>query len=102
MALLDEVRSVLRVSSSRTDIEIESLIDAALADMMRVGIRPELLNEESLDPLVKNAVFCFVKANYGFDNDEAERFMNSYHLMVANLLNSSANIADKSGNNALV
>lgn len=91
MALIDEVRPCLRVISTATDAEIQMWIDAAIADMRRCGVKDELLDVESMCPLAKSAVTCFVKSQYGYDNDEADRFMGSYQMMLTGLLNSKAN-----------
>ena len=89
MALIDEARVWLRVSGEYTDTEIQDMLDEAIADMDRCGVRDELL--EDITPLVKGAMREYVKAHYGYDNDEANRFKASYDLMLANLLNSDAN-----------
>ena len=93
MSLLDDARVAVRVTTSTTDSEIETWVNAALADMRRCGVKDELLDEdaETFDPMVRSAVICYVKANYGFDNSEAPRFMSAYHATVKGLLNSSAN-----------
>lgn len=88
MALLDEMRAAVRVMSDMTDDEIQTWIDAAIADMRRCGVLPELLVEESLSPLAKSAVTNYVRANYGLDNSESTRFHESYNLTVTNLMNS--------------
>lgn len=93
MSLLDDVRVAVRVSHSATDVEIQMWIDAALADMKRVGVREELLLDASPAALVKAAVVCYVKANYGYDVEERPQFSDSYRRIVCDLLNSSANIA---------
>lgn len=88
MALLEDIRRVTRTSSEAFDDEIQMLIDAALADMRRVGINPTLLEEETLHPLAKTAIAMYVKANYGYDNDEAERFADAYEATKRDLKNS--------------
>ncbi len=96
MALLDEVRANLRVTSELTDDEIQMWVSAALADMKRVGIDETLLAEGSMDPLARGAVTLYVKGHYGYDNDEAPRFLSHYRQTVAALLNSPANTAQSS------
>ena len=69
-------------------------IDAAKADMRRCGVHDSLLVEETMSSLAKSAVVCFVcfvKGQYGYDNSEAPRFLESYRMMLAGLLNSKAN-----------
>lgn len=91
MSLLEDLRVTVRVTTTKTDSEIQAWIDAALADMKRVGIRSELLAAEAPAPLVKAAIISYVKANYGYDNAEAPRFQAMYNATVASLLNSDAN-----------
>ena len=88
MALLDDVRTALRVVSTAMDSEIEALVAAALADMARVGVRESLIDEDDPDPLVRMAVMLYCKARFGYDNDEAARFEESYRQIVADMLNS--------------
>jgi hypothetical protein len=91
MALLDDVRACLHVSSNKTDAEIQIWIDAALANMRSCGVKEELLQPKSLGAMAKAAVVMYVKANYGYDNSEAPRFQQAYDSTVISLLNSKAN-----------
>ena len=91
MALIDDVRTCLRVTRTATDAEVRMWIDAAKADMRRCGVHDSLLVEETMSSLAKSAVVCFVKGQYGYDNSEAPRFLESYRMMLAGLLNSKAN-----------
>lgn len=91
--LLQEVKVALRVSSDKTDSEVTAWVGAALADMARVGVDPSKLSPAALDPLCKAAVLLYVKGMYGFDNDEAPRFLESYRLVVAELMNSPSSYA---------
>lgn len=92
MAWLDDAKLVLRVSSDRMDDEIQMLIDAALDDLNMKGVNPLIVSEDSTVPLVKQAVMLYVKCHWGFDNDEADRFGNSYRQTVIDLLNSRHNV----------
>lgn len=97
MALIDDIRKSLRLTTDALDSEVQMLADSALYDMERVGVDPDLLSvddEGSLEnPFVKNAVTCYCKAHFGYDNAEADRFDESYRRIVCDLLNSSRNIA---------
>lgn len=88
MALTDDVKVALRVSSNAYDAEVAALVAAALADMRRVGVPDAALSEKSPDPLARMAVLLFCKARFGYDNDEAPRFEESYRQTVADLANS--------------
>ena len=46
MALLDDIRKSLRLSSDVLDEEVQMLIGSALYDMERVGVNPALLQVE--------------------------------------------------------
>ena len=93
MALLDDARLALRVSSEVFDDEISDLIDAAMSDMVRVGIEEDFVRDPDTHPLVKRAVMCYCKAHFGFDNDQAAFFNESYRQVVCDLLHSEHNIA---------
>lgn len=92
MAWLDDAKLVLRVSSDAMDDEIQMLIDAALNDLDMKGVNPLIVSEESTVPLVKQCVMLYVKCHFGYDNQEAERFGNSYRQAVIDLLNSRYNV----------
>ena len=97
MALLDDMKVSARVSAGTDDFdsELQDIIDAALIDLQRKGIKTELLDEDDPDKLVKQAVRLYVKAHFGYDNSERGEFLASYDQTVIDLLNSSANSADQ-------
>ncbi len=83
------VKTVLRVSADVYDAEIQMLIDSAVCDLQRVGIREEFIEEGN--PLVVKAVCCYCKANFGYDNSDASFFDKAYRQTVVDLMNSKAN-----------
>lgn len=85
MALLDEVKVALRVTSDAFDTEIQGLIEAAKRDLNRVGVDVALINS---DPLAKMAVVLFAKSRFGYDNSDASRFEDAYRQTVVDILNS--------------
>jgi len=105
MALLDDVKVAVRVSHDATDSEVEGLIAAAMFDMANKGVSVAWLGTDPMAPtfsfddidegalpaMAKQAIVTYVKANYGYDNDEAERFEKSYDSIVCSLLNSRFN-----------
>lgn len=97
MALIDDAKVALRVTTDRLDSEVQMLVDAAVADMRRVGVPDDLLYEDTMDPYVKAAVILFVKASFGYDNSEASRFQNSYRQMVKDILNSPSTYSRQAG-----
>lgn len=84
MALLDDVKLALRISSSAFDAEINDLITAAKADLQLSGVVETKVNDEE-DPLIKRAVITYVKANFGWDNPDVERLQQSYDMLKTHL-----------------
>lgn len=92
MALLDDMRMRLRVTSTATDEEIDGEIFAAIADMRRCGVKDALLEAENPSPLVKHAIAMYCRAYYGYDNaNERPQFIAAYERTLCDLLNSKAN-----------
>lgn len=73
MALLDDVKVALRVSTNAFDSEITDLINAAVADMGIAGVS----NSDTTDPLVKRAVITYCRLNFG-QPDDYDRLKASY------------------------
>ncbi len=98
MAMLDDVKVALRVTTARTNGEIEAYIGAALFDMQNKGVKPDFLavNAENSDymPIVKTAVINYCKALYGRDIEASERnaCMSTYRSIVTSLLNGKQNV----------
>lgn len=79
MDLREEVKVRLRVKSAAFDeAEIQPLVQACENDLLRVGVYPD----ES-DPLVRQAVALYCKANFGLSEDPrmAERFQRAYEAL---------------------
>ena len=107
MSLLDDVKVTLRVGHDATDSEVMDLIAAAVFDMANKGVSTKWLGTDPMDPsfcvsdidadalpvMAKRAIVTYAKANYGYDNDDAELFMKSYDSIVCSLLNSRFNAA---------
>ena len=75
--LLEDIKTALRISNVAYDAEIQDLIDTAKADLSLTG----LVAVDETDPLTKRAITVFVKANFGFDNPDAERLQKSYEML---------------------
>jgi len=97
--LLELCRSAERVVSTMTDDEIQMLIDAAVAEMRRVGVRESSLgisdgemDESKMNPLARYLIVMFVKANYGHDDaTEFQIWDSRYTTTLTALMNSSMN-----------
>ncbi len=87
---LADMRGYVRITTpnAKTDNELRDLILAARADLVRVGILPERARDET-DPLIKRAVSTYVKAEFGLENEDAERYRASYEMQRAELSHAS-------------
>lgn len=74
---LSDIRLRVRSSVDKLDGEIKDLILAARADLVRGGVLPARAADET-DPLVKQAISTYVKAEFGLDNDDAEKYRASF------------------------
>lgn len=92
MALLDDVKLALRISSATTtyDTEINGLIAAAQADLTGSGV-DETKASAATDALIKHAIITYVKAHFGSNNPDSEKLQASYAMM----LNKLALLADR-------
>lgn len=89
MALLDKTKVALRVTTNTFDDEITDLINAALADLGIVDIKPELLTASDPLPLVQRAVMTYCRLHFG-EPDDYERLKESYDEQKSQLLMNSA------------
>lgn len=87
MALIDDVKTALRISDTNTafDGEIDGLIAACKGDLNQAG----LYVIDETDDLIKRAIILYCKANFGYDNPEADRFQESYDMLKNHLSMSS-------------
>ena len=100
MALLDDVKVALRVTTDKTDGEVETYIGTALFDMQNKGVKPEFLADDAdanagdYMPIVKTAVINYCKAQYGRDVEASERnaCLSSYRSIISSLLNGKQNV----------
>jgi len=79
--MLESVKLALRVTVIDFDEEIQDLINAAKSDLSIAGV--DIINED--DPLIRRAIITYCKANFGYDNPEAERFQQSYDMLKQHL-----------------
>ena len=84
MALIDDIRLRLRLSNTAYDTEVNDLIEDAKADLLAVGLKTEKMaafetNPDS-EPLIKNAIAFYVKANFGYDNPDYEGLLEAYEM----------------------
>lgn len=85
---IPEFRNQLRLTHSDFDDEIMDLIGAACADLAISGILPARIDDTG-DQLIKRAIALYLKAEFGLDNPDSEKYRQSYdmlkmHLMLSN------------------
>ena len=97
MALLDDMKLVLRLSGDTLDAEVGMTIDAALGELGRVGVDAAYLDAGELaapgsdySKLVKMAVADYCRATFAKDVPERDFFMGCFNRCEIDLLNSAA------------
>ena len=97
MPILD-IKTALRISTNNTafDSEIADLIAAARADLMLAGVLLAKANDDT-DPLIKRAITVYVKANFGWNNPDAEKLQQSYDMLKSHLALSQEYTAEAVG-----
>lgn len=88
--MLTKCKKALRINASITeyDEEITGLIASAERDIEVTGVTVDE------DPIYTDAVICYVKANFGFNNPDRDDFMKRY----TDMLKKMALIAEYIGN----
>jgi hypothetical protein len=89
---LTSIRQYMRITSTAFDPEIKDLINAARADLVLGGVLEEKAEDET-DPLIMRAVATYVKAEFGLDNEDSEKYRASYKEQRNGLTLSDAYIA---------
>lgn len=87
------IRRYLRINHTHFDTEITDLIGAARADLLLGGILPDKVNDET-DALIKRAITVYVKAEFGLDNADSEKYRESYNMLKRHLMLSSEYIGE--------
>jgi nicotinamide riboside kinase len=84
MALIDDVKVALRISSTNISFntEINDLINASKKDLLRSGI---VVTDET-DPLIKRCIVTYCKAYFGYDNPDADRLIKAYEMLKMHLM----------------
>lgn len=102
--MLEDVKTILRISNNAYDTEIEDLIEAAKIDLKLSGVNvdktvtetynpepteenpePDPVEIQVIDPLIKRAIIVYVKANFGWNNPDAERLLQSFRMLETHL-----------------
>jgi hypothetical protein len=89
VALIDDVKTALRLSASAYDDEISDLISAAQEALVMGGVSGEAATAATPAAPVKQAIILFCKANFGLDNPDSEKYERSFWLAIGRLVLSS-------------
>lgn len=83
--MLNSVKISLRINAGNNayDDEISGLINAAKLDLEISGVASTSIVES--DPLIRQAIITYVKANFGYDNPDSEKLKESYSLLKKHL-----------------
>lgn len=88
--LFTHVKAINRITSDDQGLlgELEELIESAKMDLSMSGIRGDAL-VPPFDSIIVRAISLYTKANFGFDNPDSDRLMNSYRSLEIHLALSS-------------
>ena len=81
-------RLAIRTKSKAFDPELVDLIRAAREDLALGGVLPERARDEA-DPLIKRAVMTYIKAEFGLDNEDVDKYRAAYKGLKVSLALSS-------------
>ena len=84
----------MRLTAQTFDSELTDLINAARADMVLGGVLEGRASDES-DPLVLRAVATYVKAEFGLDNADSEKYRAAYNELKTRLMLADAYITEE-------
>lgn len=72
--MLEKVRTALRITHNKLDDELQDVINACIYDLTIAGIK----NIDENDPLIRQAVKTYAKAEYEQDVNKANRLTQAY------------------------
>jgi hypothetical protein len=87
-SFLAKMKLAVGLTASLYDTDVTDDIEAARAELTRVGVDPSLAVSEST-PLITRAVKTFVQSAHAEDKDEAERLSFSFEKQIVALTKST-------------
>nr|DAG63839.1 MAG TPA: head to tail adaptor [Caudoviricetes sp.] len=89
--LLAACRASLRIPAYCNDFdeEISDIIDAARSELHAGGVCPDKVADDE-DGRIRLAIKVYVKANFGMDNPDSEKLMQSFDCMLTAMRGDSA------------
>lgn len=80
--MLNAIKLALRIATNAFDSEIQTLIDAAIAEMAGLGVTAA--TSTTTDPQIISAVAAYCKWQFG-NNEDADRWWDIYHIKLGQL-----------------
>ena len=80
--MLNAIKLALRIATNAFDSEIQTLIDAAIAEMAGLGVTAA--TSTTTDPQIISAVIASCKWQFG-NNEDADRWRDIYHIKLGQL-----------------
>ena len=80
--MLNAIKLALRISTNAFDSEIQTLRDAAIAEMAVLGLTAS--TSTPTDPQIISAVIAYCKWQFG-NNEDADRWRDIYHSKLGQL-----------------
>lgn len=80
--MLNAIKLALRIATNAFDSEIQTLIDAAIAEMAGLGVTAA--TSTTTDPQIISAVVAYCKWQFG-NNEDADRWRDIYHIKLGQL-----------------
>lgn len=85
--LKDDVKTALRINHAKLDNEILETIEVAKSEMVRIGIKQEMVNAP--DALLREAIKTYCKHSFAYDPAIREGFWNSWLYQIDGLRKSA-------------
>ena len=82
LEVLGKIKLALRISHDKLDEDIQSDIDACLADLTACGV----IEPQTSDPLIFNAVKLFLRASYTDDPVKGAEYLKRYEALKSCLM----------------
>lgn len=84
LGFIKDMRERLRISHNKSDHEINDLVNAALRELRLAGVPQAIIEKfikEENDPLIKQAVTVYLKAEFGFDAPDADKYREAFERL---------------------
>lgn len=89
MAMLDKVKLALRITHTKLDNDILDNIAAAKEELERAGVPRDVATDPEKYPLVARAIKTYCQSMAALDQNQADKYMNSFKYQADNLRKSS-------------